>query len=387
MTRYSVELGDRGLTLRNIQGVENRDRSVPLYANYLWLRDNCSTSWDIEIGDRQFDIVEQPLNLRARSAQVQQNELVIVWEHDGHQSRYDIEWLARWLTRPGHDDLAHVPVNLWKSDFRESMCRFEYSSIAGDPEARIAYLRALLTDGMALVEGVADSDDGVKHVAEIAGHVRATFSGYFFDVKAYPKPVGTAYTARALEPHTDVPCEQYPPGIQYLHCRVNDVVGGQTTFVDGAAVAHDLKTLHPLDFELLSTISVPFRFAHDAMDMRARQTVIVLDDFGEVQGVTISQHMADIFDIDQHALDDYYPAFCRFGAMLRDRKYQLEFRLEAGQCIVFDNQRIVHGRSAYDPNSGARLLRGCYSDRGELRSRYRVALRSLPNSREKVGNI
>jgi gamma-butyrobetaine dioxygenase len=94
--------------------------------------------------------------------------------------------------------------------------------------------------------------------------------------------------------------------------------------------------------------------------------------------------MADIFDLDQHILDDYYPAFCRFGAMLRDSKYQVGFKIEAGQCIVFDNQRIVHGRTAYDPNSGARLLRGCYSDRGELRSRYRVALRSLPDSRTQM---
>jgi len=384
MTRFSVELGDRGLTLGNIPGAENRDRSTPLYANYLWLRDNCSTSWDIEVGDRQFDIVEQPLDLRARSAHVEQNELVVVWEHDGHHSRYDIEWLARWLTRPGHDDPARVPVHLWQSDFRDSMRRFECSSLAADPALRIAYLRALLSDGMALVEGVADSDDGVKQVAEIAGHVRATFSGYFFDVKAYPNPVGTAYTARALEPHTDVPCETYPPGIQYLHCRVNDAVGGQTTFVDGAAVAHDLKALHPLDFKLLATVSVPFRFAHNAMDMRARQTIIVLDDFGEVQGVTISQHMADIFDLDQHLLDDYYPAFCRFGAMLRDSNYQVGCKLEAGQCMVFDNQRIVHGRSAYDPASGARLLRGCYTDRGELRSRYRVALRNSSNTTDQM---
>jgi gamma-butyrobetaine dioxygenase len=212
-------------------------------------------------------------------------------------------------------------------------------------------------------------------VAEIAGHVRATFSGYFFDVKAYPVPVGTAYTSRALEPHTDVPCEEYPPGIQYLHCRVNNATGGNTTFVDGAAVARDLRASHPHDFELLCSISVPFRFVHNAFDMRARQTVILLDDSGAVRGVNISQHMADIFDLDQHLLDEYYPAFCRFGAMLRENRYRIEFRLAAGQCVAFDNQRIVHGRSAYDAQSGARLLRGCYTDRGEFCSRYRVATR------------
>jgi gamma-butyrobetaine dioxygenase len=39
---------------------------------------------------------------------------------------------------------------------------------------------------------------------------------------------------------------------------------------------------------------------------------------------------------------------------------------------VFDNHRIVHGRAAYVADSGERHLRGCYTDRGELRSTYRA---------------
>jgi gamma-butyrobetaine dioxygenase len=39
---------------------------------------------------------------------------------------------------------------------------------------------------------------------------------------------------------------------------------------------------------------------------------------------------------------------------------------------VFDNHRIAHGRASYQEGSGARHLRGCYVDRGELRSTYRV---------------
>lgn len=119
------------------------------------------------------------------------------------------------------------------------------------------------------------------------------------------------------------------------------------------------------------------------MDMRARQTVIVLGSDGEVEGVTISQHMSDVFDLDQHLLDKYYPAFRRFGAMLRDPKYLISIKLAPGECAVFDNQRIVHARTAFDPTSGARHLRGCYTDRGELRSRYRVAMREADASGEK----
>ena len=62
----------------------------------------------------------------------------------------------------------------------------------------------------------------------------------------------------------------------------------------------------------------------------------------------------------------------RFGRMLAGPKYVMRFNIQPGECIVFDNHRIVHGRDAYSATSGDRYLRGCYADRGELRSAYRV---------------
>ena len=50
----------------------------------------------------------------------------------------------------------------------------------------------------------------------------------------------------------------------------------------------------------------------------------------------------------------------------------MKFTLRAGECIVFDNHRIVHGRSAYSATSGDRYVRGCYTDRAEFRSTYRA---------------
>ena len=125
-------------------------------------------------------------------------------------------------------------------------------------------------------------------------------------------------------------------------------------------------------FKLLSEVSIPFFCEHDTYDSRSRQTVIELDQHGEVSGLTISQHMADIFDLDQSLLDDYYPAFCRFGKMLQEDKYMMRFLMKGGECMVFDNHRIVHGRAAYSATSGDRYLRGCYVDRGEMRSTYRA---------------
>ena len=74
-------------------------------------------------------------------------------------------------------------------------------------------------------------------------------------------------------------------------------------------------------------------------------------------------------------MDRYCPALVRFLQRMRSPAYLTTFRLNAGDCIIFDNHRIVHGRASYDAGSGHRHLRGCYIDRGELRSTYRTLAR------------
>jgi gamma-butyrobetaine dioxygenase len=54
----------------------------------------------------------------------------------------------------------------------------------------------------------------------------------------------------------------------------------------------------------------------------------------------------------------------------------LSNRFEAGDLVGFDNRRILHGRDAYDPGIGRRVLRGCYIDRDDVLSRLRVLRRN-----------
>ena len=65
------------------------------------------------------------------------------------------------------------------------------------------------------------------------------------------EPNNTAYTARGLENHTDLPYFEIPPGYQFLHCLVNDAEGGDSSAVDGFAVAEYVKKNDPETFELL----------------------------------------------------------------------------------------------------------------------------------------
>lgn len=348
------------------------------YLNYYWLRDNCPDSFDPQTRERVFDISELPQAPEAKSATLSatdEPQLVIRWQHEDHISHYDLGWLRARCETGKRADPAAIPRKLWYGDHYEHFQRFHFHALKDAPEEQLRWAKSLLKEGVAIIDQMPDSDAGLTTLANLLGCVRPSVAGDYFEVKVHAVPVNLSYTAAALEMHTDTPAEEMAPGIQFLHCRVNTATGGESLFLDGAAAATAFREQYPEDFRLLSEKRIPFYYDHEDFDWRAYQRVIELDDHGEISGVTVSQHMADAFDLPQQALDDYYPAFVRFLKLLKDPRFLTTFRLSAGECIVFDNHRIVHGRASYDPSSGDRHLRGCYIDRGELRSRYRTLLR------------
>lgn len=346
------------------------------YFNYFWLRDNCETSWESSTQERTFDILAEPDDLSPKSAHINGAFLEVIW-CDGKQSRYALQWLKRWHQGENHGDLAVRSRKAWYGDHYANMARFNYTEVMGETHRVADWAEALLDEGIALIQGMPNSEQALQSLCEQFGAVRPSFSGYAFDVFSKAQPENLAYTSKALELHTDLPAEELAPGIQFLHCRANDAEGGQSLFVDANAVANALQKHHPEYFRILTEYEVPFRYTTHRQDVRSKQRVIELDpNNGEVSGINFSQHLADIFDFPQRDMDHFYPAFRKFGQMLQDPSYLMTFRLNAGECIVFDNQRIAHGRASYIEGSGARHLRGCYVERGELRSTYRV-LRAL----------
>ncbi|MFT4518510.1 MAG: gamma-butyrobetaine dioxygenase [Halioglobus sp.] len=362
------------------KGLELAIDGVHAYFNYFWLRDNCSTSWDSVTQERIFDIIAEPDDLRPQNAWLTDEQLEIVWPN-GHTSRYDLSWLKRWHFKENHGDLAVRARLPWYADHYPNMARFQYTSLINNSAIVADWAEVLLDEGIALIEDMPNTDDALQTLCELFGPVRPSFSGYVFDVYSKADPENLAYTSNALELHTDLPAEELAPGIQFLHCRTNDAMGGDSLYVDATAVAKALKEKHPDYFKVLTTYKTPFRYTTEHHDVRARQYIIELDpDNGEVSGTNFSQHLADVFDFTQQEMDDFYPAFRKFGKMLQDPQYLMKFRLKAGQCIVFDNHRIAHGRESFEEGSGARHLRGCYVDRGELRSSYRVLRARYPRN-------
>lgn len=364
MTDMTLDLRDNGMVVGMPDG--------EAYFNYYWLRDACQSCIAPQTRERVFDASELTNAPRASSAMIEGDTLVIGWMDEPQASRVPMSLLRQVATGGRAADPAALPRKLWYNDHLPKITRVDQNAVLETGEGRARLTRALIEDGIAIVTGMDKTTEALPRLVNSIGSVTPSAEGLFFDVRVEIEPTNLAFTAGPLEMHTDLPGEEFAPGVQFLHCLENTVDGGLSLFLDGAAVAEALRVEDPDAFALLASHDIPFFYRHNNWDYRAHQRVIETDPDGNVTGVTISQHLQDNMDLPQDLLDTYYPAFIKFIRMMREERFMLRFRSEAGNCVVFDNHRIVHGREGYVAESGSRHLRGCYTDRGALRSAYRV---------------
>jgi gamma-butyrobetaine dioxygenase len=341
----------------------------------LWLRDNCPSAFHPQTEERVLDLLAldpQPVLLKAEET----SEAVILHYADGHVSHMPKALLA--AHRPGRPaaDPAAIPPRLWRADLTPAgVPRFAAARLLADDAVLREWLEQTAAYGLSLVDGLDNRTEAGVEVAQRIGFLRETNFGETFEVVSKPDPNNLAYTAVTLPLHTDLPNQEVPPGFQFLHCLANEAAGGGSLFADGFALAEDFRAEAPEAFRLLSEVAIPFRFHDRDADIRTHAPVITLDRMGAVSEIRWNAHIAASFDMPADMMPAYYGAYRKFMAMTRDAAYQITFKLAAGEMIVFDNRRVLHGREAFDPATGFRHLHGCYVDRGEFNSRLRLLAR------------
>jgi gamma-butyrobetaine dioxygenase len=194
-------------------------------------------------------------------------------------------------------------------------------------------------------------------------------------VRSTPDASDLAYTSIPLDPHTDNPYRTPVPGIQLLHCLVNQTRGGLSTLVDGFAVAQALRASDPQAFAILSSTPVRFRYVDLDTELTASAPPIELDVCGELRTIHFSPRLDYVPLFPPERLNAYYRARRAFDQRLRAPDYEIRFLLGDGELVMFDNCRLLHGRTGFDPADGLRHLQGCYIDIDGPRSRYRVLRR------------
>jgi len=339
--------------------------------NFMWLRDNCPTTRDKDSRHRMFNLLEVSTNIAPKQFKINtEGKLEIEWNEGNHTSYYDQKWLRKNCYTINNKKKYISPYDLWDNSLNSklSTVQIEHDEIMDSDKGLIKWLELLHYNGIAIVKNSPIEKKSAFPVLNRIGSIRETFFKTPFEVINIPKPNNSAYTAHALRNHMDLPWFETPPGYQFLHCLINSAEGGQSSAVDGFAVADYLRKNEKEIFETL--VSIPLKFKDNDYTQESirifHAPAITLTKDDDYNDIRFSVATMDTLDCHPDIMDKVYKAHHRFGNLLHDDKFQIKFRLEPGDISSFNNRRILHGRTAFNPNSGNRHLQGYYMDRDEI---------------------
>ncbi len=337
---------------------------LPAGVSASWLRASCPcpSCLDPGSGQRLVNITDQPAGVRFGSVTEDAGSYRVTFEPDGHRAVIAKSWLTAALApaAPGRTEDAR---RLWvAADFPAGPTAARWSGYGADAGVRASCLEALLTDGFVLLRDVPVTPGTVLDVAASMGFVRETNYGKLFDVRVTADPANLAFTALAIAPHTDNPYRDPVPTVQLLHCLASAAEGGVSGLVDGFTAAGLLRAEDPAAFAVLTGTPVTFRYADATADLQATMPMIGLDPHGRIREVRFNNRsLQPLRSPGPEAADAFYLAYRAFAELLARPELMLRFRLGPGDCVVFDNTRVLHARTAFT-GAGHRHLQGCYAD-------------------------
>ncbi len=357
-----------------------------LSTRWLRLACNCEVCGDTQSGKRWLTPADVPASVRAENIDISTpGELTVVWD-DGHISRYDAGFLARHCEGATRFQ-AKLWAKLWGGDLNSSIGKFSYETVVNDDEALFGSLRALRDHGVMMLTGVPTQAEDTMRIAERFGPIRETSYGKVFDLISKPEARVAGETARAQIPHTDEPFRYSPPGFIFFHAiKTGAHMGGTSLMVDGFHIAELMRTQTPELFEILTRHGVTFHREHaDEVFFSTEAHVISLDSKGQVTGIRFNDRCLAPQEARDGQIDDLIDALAEYTRLVCLPENQFQHQVQPGEMLVFDNQRILHGRSSFDPTVAERHLRSCNIDRDAVHSAFRtLARRFAPQEAEQV---
>jgi gamma-butyrobetaine dioxygenase len=335
----------------------------------LWLRERASDSrsCDALTGQRLYDPSDLDPDVRLeRVGETRTGTWELAFADGARTTLTTAQILAE---IPGND--ASLPARTaWTSalpDLPRVAWRAEPS-----PDQLRRITQTFLSLGFVIFSDVPRESAAVLDVARRFGSLRDTNFGLMFDVRSQPGATDLAYTSLALDPHTDNPYRDPVPGIQLLHCLANETTGGLSTLVDGHAVVEHLREVDREALRILATTPVRFRYRDATTDLVHHAPLIELDGQGRLATIRFSPRLDFVPLLSPQALTAFYAARRVLDRLLRSEHFEIRFLLQGGDLVMFDNRRLLHGRTAFDPQQGIRHLQGCYIDMDGVHSMHRV---------------
>jgi trimethyllysine dioxygenase len=153
----------------------------------------------------------------------------------------------------------------------------------------------------------------------------------------------------------------------------HDGTGGESLYVDGFAVAQELKSNHRWAYDALASIKIMAHCAGDKSTLIQPQEkfpVLKLID-GELVQIRYNDHDRSLLELEDQEVELFYCALHEWKKLLCSKNFDFWIKLKPGTAVMVNNWRVFHGRSSF---TGLRRLVGSYHSYDDYQSKIKTML-------------
>ncbi|KAI4656142.1 hypothetical protein J4E93_000861 [Alternaria ventricosa] len=353
------------------------DRLIPS----IWLRDNCQCKVCTHDATKQrlldtFSIPED-ISIKSYSAETRGSETVhrIEWS-DEHESEYSGPFLSQAINNARLKAVqrqALVDIKPWDSSIASGPPKTLYANVM-NPNSNDLLFRLRRFGFCYVDETPFENPEATKKMLEKIAFIRETHYGGFYDFTADLASKDTAYTNIALEAHTDTTYFSDPAGLQAFHLLSHtDGEGGASLLVDGFKAADELLHTDRKAYEILSTVNVHGHASgNEGISIQPYRGFPVLEHdtaTGDLLRVRWNTSDRASIELPIEEVETWYDAARKFDAILKKKENEYWEQLVPGRVLIFDNWRVLHGRSSF---TGKRRICGAYINRDDWISKFKM---------------
>lgn len=346
----------------------------------IWLRHQCEcatcgTPVNAVRGIRLHHLEDRPEFTITSS---ESDAVELTWLADGHVSKYQADWLrGHCYSDAERTRRRHLPT-FWDHRIGNDLPVADMVACERSPEARLGMLEAAHDLGFCKIVNAPTVQDEASRLIELVGPQRQSHYGtYTLTNKDRVDNVGDI--TDALPPHTDETYRLSTIGITVFQVLKPAKVGGHSTLVDGFEAVRRLRESYPDDFDLLTRVPITgvrrdtaFNSGGNEKWYAATMPAIRVDLDGDVTGVRLNERQIMPLSVSGDLVEPTYRAMRRLYQILYDPELLLTFDLKAGEGLIFDNQRVLHGRTAFEPCNPPRSVLTSSVDIEEFHSSLRM---------------
>ena len=358
---------------------------------YLWLRDQClcSECTHLHTKQRQVDTFDIPKDISVSSVEPSDRGLLVQWSDNSHQSLYPWHWLQQNSPISNQIRINRQWKHVKPSSNHNSYPTTSYHAITASTTGLAQWLSQIRTYGFSFVSDVPPTPEATESLLNRIAFIRPTHYGGFWDFTSQPKPTDTAYTNLGLPNHTDSTYFTDPCGLQMFHVlQPATGGGGESTLVDGFAAAEYLyysdssayhalasspiishasgnATVGSIDNTAVSSQGYPV-FIHDPSAVSPLERPSP-ESLTQIRWNNDDRHSSTKWP-SRTAMDTWYDAARKWNEILTLPEFEIEIQLQPGMPVIFDNQRVLHGRRAFE---GERRVCGGYIGMDDFLARLR----------------